>query len=205
MASDSETLPVSDCDILIRRSKILNTIQHFDTTAEDFTDVLFNISIDDFIAEMPEVKSTLQKLFGNAAEIDIGIEKLIKYFYAKLQKNSEILEKYLEEAILDVPVPISQYVDLSCSQFTKVPNKNTIQVHMLEIQKLKHHLEEQEIKKRAIRLQLQRLNDLEVEINTFAEIVTQYSNEVNQPPLSSLLQEMFVVVNAFEAKEVGLQ
>ena len=205
MASDSETLPVSDCDILIRRNKILNTIQHFDTTAEDFTDVLFNISIDDFIAEMPEVKSTLQKLFGNAAEIDIGIEKLIKYFYAKLQKNSEILEKYLEEAILDVPVPISQYVDLSCSQFTKVPNKNTIQVHMLEIQKLKHHLEEQEIKKRAIRLQLQRLNDLEVEINNFAEIVTQYSNEVNQPPLSSLLQEMFVVVNAFEAKEVGLQ
>ena len=205
MASDSETLPVSDCDILIRRSKILNTIQHFDTTAEDFTDVLFNISIDDFIAEMPEVKSTLQKLFGNAAEIDIGIEKLIKYFYAKLQKNSEILEKYLEEAILDVPVPISQYVDLSCSQFTKVPNKNTIQVHMLEIQKLKHHLEEQEIKKCAIRLQLQRLNDLEVEINNFAEIVTQYSNEVNQPPLSSLLQEMFVVVNAFEAKEVGLQ
>ena len=195
----SEMQSAIDNSIHIRRNKILSTIQHFNTSAEDFTDFLFNISIDDFVDAMPMVRSSIQKFFSNTEEIDEGIEQLVKLFYARLEKNSEILEKYLEEVILAVPT--TQQTEMSNSYTNKIP---LLTQHQYEIVRLRNRLELQHKKKVAIAKQLQELEKLESAISDLAETVTRVSSVVNHEKLLSLLKEISAVATTVNTAKLVL-
>ena len=89
----------------VERYEILNTMQHFNTSAEDFTDYIFNITIEDFLSSIPTLQKSLQKFFNQPEELEEGTQIFVKRFYEKLEKNSEILEKYLQQVVFKIPCP----------------------------------------------------------------------------------------------------
>lgn len=95
---------------------VMNNIyaqQHFDTTAREFTNDVFNESIQQFLNQIPSLRESLLQVptAGSAgkkdeeiaAEIDSKLGKLTIDFYAHLEKNADALEMYLYEHILTVP------------------------------------------------------------------------------------------------------
>ena len=174
-----------------RRNKILNTIQYFKISAEDFTDILFNISVDDFVACIPIINKSMLELCGSVEEVDNGTQKLIQRFYAKLEPNSEILEKYLEECILKIPDP--------CDDFLNTKEEKLVSEQEEKVLSLKRTLASQKREKLEIARQLHQLKKIEDKIESYQKMAKHYFTCVDQDQLSSLLKALSTLVASVTA------
>ena len=132
----------------------LYPLQHFGTNAEDLTDRVFNLSVDVFLQLFSTTHNSLQEFFGGdfpvAGDLQPTIQNLVKEFYGVLDVKSEILEKYLQKVVLNVPsnalVPEAlvhkQYVDskrtlLETEKEIKLVSSNIKQTRQLKCELLK--------------------------------------------------------------------
>ena len=171
-----------------RRNNILATIQYFNTNAEDFTDFLFNIAIEDFVACIPVISKSMQEFFNCDTKLDNGMEKFVQSFYQKLERNSEILEKYLEEVVLHVPTQeYKKSLSANTTDDTVVETQGSSD-QIKKITFLKEKLAKLNKEKHELRHEIKKNNDLKSKLKAFNEQLDQTLNSIQNSDILRLAQ-----------------
>lgn len=176
-----------------RRNNILATIQHFNTNAEDVTDFLFNIALEDFLSCIPTISKSMQEFFSHSDGLDEGIEKFVKRFYEKLERNSEILEKFLEEVIFHVSTKSSEKLSSHDSCETKIQENNKASCHEDKVNSLKERLAKLIKEKRELTLRNKELDFLNSKLNLFKTKLNQNLHSLPKSDVFSIVEELSTV------------
>lgn len=177
-----------------RRNNILATIQHFNTNAEDVTDFLFNIALEDFLSCIPTISKSMQEFFSHSDGLDEGIEKFVKRFYEKLERNSEILEKFLEEVIFHVSTKSSEKLSSHDSCETKIQEKNKVSSDEDKVNSLKKRLAKLIKEKRELTLRNKELDLLNSKLNLFKTKLNQNLHSLPKSDVISIGEELSTVL-----------
>nr|CAB3263040.1 uncharacterized protein LOC100187039 [Phallusia mammillata] len=124
---------MADCknqkELTVAMDENLHAIQYFGTCAEQMTDMVFNLCVQNFIALIPATRAYLHEYFEDELtspeQIQTGVLQFVELFYSSLDLPSEILANYLNHVVLNIPLHAMVQDSILRRKFEKVTNPVT--------------------------------------------------------------------------------
>lgn len=178
--------------------------QHFQATAEEFTDTVFNLCVQHIVEILPTSKKFLRQLMLDGkdpndaehaaeidAKIDTGIKLFLKSFFSVLEHNSDVMQLYLMKNIIKIPEEVVLPDDVAQLRYQELVKSlqstsgnsaeeytkaNTTEKLTSEVDALRERLCQAKIRRLRLEQASNKANDVIQKLESLEEVVSPLQN-----------------------------